>query len=1102
MTKPATAVQLMLAQQPMARMADGRELALNERDAALLALLAVAGPQPRARASEWLWPGAGEETARNRLRQRLFKLRRLCGHPVVEGQAMLVLAAAVRHDLADADTLLGALPLDQCPAFGDWLHAERQRRLLRRRESLARQIDALEAAGEFGAALPLAETLLELDALSEAAHRRLMRLHYLRGDRAAALLAFDRCAQVLKDEVGAAPSAATMQLLDSLQRVEPPTRLASRRQVPASVLRPPRMVGRQALRRRIVHELQGGAVVAVVGDAGMGKSRLLAELGLDLGPWVAAAARPGDAGVPFSSLARLLRELMRRAPASADAAPRRDIARLVPELGPLAPEGPQRHGLALEQAVQAWLAAAGPVVPGLVFDDLHFADEASLDMLQALAAPARTDSGMRWLLAMRPAEAGSRAHALLDALAEAGRLMVAPLEPLSVADLAELVDVLCLPGLHGALLGGPLHQQCGGNPLFALETIKQLLLNEPDAAGAGTTALPRPASVLALIERRLARLSTHALALARVAAVAGTDFSIHVAESVLAQPGLLLSDAWTELEQAHVLRDSAFAHDLVFEAVARGIPAPIARHTHAQVAAYLACHGGVAARVAGHWLQARRPTEALPWLKQAAHGAGQALRTKEQFDFLLQACEIEEQAGARQSAFETLLAAMLLEGKGGRSLDLGLSGRLEALADTPAQVARARFERMSQLMLMHRIEEASQAGRDALAVAETAGDSELVQRIRHGLGTALAFAGHHHEAIKMMLGAEAWVEAHAAQADRADFYNNLAVVLDNAGQPRQAQAYYQRNIAAERALGRWYSVAGTLANLALSRIYTGDVDAALLELQEAERLYTLYDSSEPASPFSAFPLSLCTRLKGRFQDAAGWAETALERSQAIGGPGLTAQARLKQIELWIDLGQFARAEHQLEELERTEDLPLSVRVNAWLARARAQRWRGERAGEALARAQALLPAGARPDLQHRILLEQSYAESPLQAMALTERMLDEARAIGHDGTVMAAWSRRAGALWAHDPALAAAAARRALALADRVDSAAQYRPELWLDAARALGAAGAAAEAQAALERARDWVRACVRSGQVAEPFVDSFLHRNPVNRDLLALAG
>jgi predicted ATPase len=202
--------------------------------------------------------------------------------------------------------------------------------------------------------------------------------------------------------------------------------------------------------------------------------------------------------------------------------------------------------LVFEQAVSALIDASRPQVDTMGFDDLHFADEASLDMLQAIIA-SHTQMDMRWVLALRPAEADSRAGALLDALAEAGRLANAVLEPLSVPELEELVDSLAVPGLSGAALGASLHQQSGGNPLFALETIKRLLIE--DVIGGHTAqaselvlkTLPRPASVLALIERRLGHLSAPALAVARVAAVASADFTIGLAQHVLEQPALLLS---------------------------------------------------------------------------------------------------------------------------------------------------------------------------------------------------------------------------------------------------------------------------------------------------------------------------------------------------------------------------------------------------------------------------------------------------------------------------------------------------------------------------------------------------------------------------------
>jgi hypothetical protein len=100
---------------------------------------------------------------------------------------------------------------------------------------------------------------------------------------------------------------------------------------------------------------------------------------------------------------------------------------------------------------------------------------------------------------------------------------------------------------------------------------------------------------------------------------------------------------------------------------------------------------------------------------------------------------------------------------------------------------------------------------------------------------------------------------------------------------------------------------------------------------------------------------------------------------------------------------------------------------------------------------------------------------------------------------MAAYARRAGCLWRHDPALALEAAQRALELAASFDSRDLYRPELYLNAAHAMRAAGLEDEARQQLALARAWIMNCVTSGQVPEPFVDSFLHRNPINRDILS---
>jgi DNA-binding SARP family transcriptional activator len=210
-------MHLELADVAPATRPDGSSSALAPRDAALLAWLALEGPTPRSRLAELLWPFSDPMAARNTLRQRLFHLKRYCGE-LVTGTAALRLADGVEHDLADAEGVLGELQFPDAPALDAWLRGQRERRVNSVRRDLERQVRALEDAGELAAALPVAQALLRLDPLSEAAHRHVMRLHYLRGDRAAALIAFDDCERTLKDEVGTLPSGDTMALLHTIEQ--------------------------------------------------------------------------------------------------------------------------------------------------------------------------------------------------------------------------------------------------------------------------------------------------------------------------------------------------------------------------------------------------------------------------------------------------------------------------------------------------------------------------------------------------------------------------------------------------------------------------------------------------------------------------------------------------------------------------------------------------------------------------------------------------------------------------------------------------------------------------------------------------------------------
>ena len=99
-SRPAVAgVRVCLLGQPRLAWDDGRSKPLERRDAALLALLALDGAVPRARAAALVWPNGDAERARNNLRQRLFRLRHAAERDLIVAGDMLRLADGIEHDL-------------------------------------------------------------------------------------------------------------------------------------------------------------------------------------------------------------------------------------------------------------------------------------------------------------------------------------------------------------------------------------------------------------------------------------------------------------------------------------------------------------------------------------------------------------------------------------------------------------------------------------------------------------------------------------------------------------------------------------------------------------------------------------------------------------------------------------------------------------------------------------------------------------------------------------------------------------------------------------------------------------------------------------------
>lgn len=1099
MHKPP-AQPLQLATTPRFIGADGRGVALAARDAALLAWLALEGPTPRARLAQLLWPDSDGDAARNALRQRLFHLRKAHGVDLIVGSSTLALAEGLRHDLEEADTVLG----DAAPAaggeFAAWLEQQRARRCGRLRQSLVELAQMAEEAHDWGDALSHARELLALEPLSEDAHRRVIRLHYLSGDRAAALLAFDRCERVLKDEVGARPSGETVALLRTIDEAGGATNaLEVRGAMPAAILRPPRLIGRERELAELRQGWDAGQVLAVIGEAGIGKSRVLHAFAQQCGAVVGSAARPGDAGVPFATLARLLRTVAGETAArSLDADSQHAISRVLPEWTAAAPR-PAGEGqrLALLRAVRELLATRAELA-GVYLDDLHFADAASIDLLRSLA----DDGAQRWLLAYRPVEAGSPLVALHDGLVEQARLLPLNLAPLSQAALAELVDSLALPGIDGPTLAPGLLLRTGGNPLFVLETLKQAWVER--TLGQLAASMPRPISVLRLIERRLTQLSPGALALARCAAVAGQAFSAPLAAGVLQVHALALADAWAELERAQVMRDQHFAHDLYYDAALASVPGPIARHLHAEVATQLEKAGpreAAPATLAQHWLAAEQPERAAPYLEQAARAAQEALDPALAASFLTQLAQARQATGAGAAAFAAALDAVTA------LRTLGSGTALEAAIDRLAGMARTPHERAAAHEargVMHHMRGEPAAAADAVArgLSELGADESTSARIKllnlHGI--VLRRARRLIESQAALEQALELARVSPAGLDAADLpavLNNLALVLQERDQHLAASGLLQESAGLQSdALIR----ARVLNNLGTSLEERGQVALAYEQRLAAARLCAAAQTEGTADLMLAVSLGASARNLARFRDAI----THLAQAELIAAkvPHWRVEDLHRQyVSLWLELGRINHARQALEAAERAAGAALETAGQIALSRARFMVATGEDALALIEAAEQTLRGSAEHRMLRRLLILKAQILPGAQAAQQMRALIESPALQDNAGAAIPAHVRLAQALLKVDqPAPALRHAQRA---ADALDVALPLDmscAEVWLTLTRALQAAGDVPAAAAAAARGKRWLEQ-IAAQHIDEPYRRGYLERNPVNRDLLALA-
>jgi DNA-binding CsgD family transcriptional regulator/tetratricopeptide (TPR) repeat protein len=409
------------------------------------------------------------------------------------------------------------------------------------------------------------------------------------------------------------------------------------------VTAPVAFVGRENELSRLLEALSGETrLVLVVGDAGVGKTRLAGEVMTRASAAGVVMARgeclPLADTLPLLPVASALGELARleggglleRALGDASEYVRGEVGRLLPGFGPRGEPEPagREEGWRRERLFSAVAellgAAAGGAASGvgLVIEDVHWADSATLDLLTFLTRAGRRDA-VTVIATCRSDEVPVAAQ-VADWLAQmraAAGVEEIRLGPLSRPEVTRLI---------AALAGGPAPRQvvdevyarAEGNPFFTDQMVAAGL-----PGGEGVPAA-LPVRLAELLTARAGRCAGDARAVLAGLAVAGRPLSEDLLGVVTGLNVETVRDGLRELSAARLLAEGAGQthrprHALLAEAVAGGLLPGERAALHERTARALTAAGdpALAAEVAGHWQAAGNLAEELPARVAAAEAA-------------------------------------------------------------------------------------------------------------------------------------------------------------------------------------------------------------------------------------------------------------------------------------------------------------------------------------------------------------------------------------------------------------------------------------------------------------------------------------------------
>ena len=875
---------------------DGQPVVVDTRKAtALLAYLAVSGePHRRDALAGLLWPDADGARAAGALRRTLSAIRTAVGAErlAADRASVGLVRDGLSVDVATADDLLASIATHghptatPCPAclepllevtalhrgpflegfalrdsaaFDDWQFFTGEEMTRQLAGTLERLVAGLVAAGRVGDAIPAARRRLALDPLHEPAHRELIRLYAWNDEHSAALRQYRECVRVLDQELGVAPLQETTAVYEGVleHRLQPPVVPPPPPAPPAARAGPPMpqsspFVGRDDSRADLLATIEergdDGTVVVVEGEAGIGKTRLVAEVLEHLAgqgrSTLVARAYPGEAGLAYGVMVEALgAALEQRGDAWVDALPAEvaaEVSRLLPDLTSRRrdiPTPPSLEGLGartrfVDALGRALAAAVDGERPGiLVVEDLQWADDASAEVLAHLAR--RVGGRSLVLILTWRSELIDRGHALQRLAADLRRddllapVLLERLEPAAVG------EALAAFGLTDTALCERVNAQTEGLPLLVVEYARALLDDSTALDG------PLPGGARDVLLGRLDVGSEAAAQILTTAAVIGRSFDLDVVTEASGRTDEEVAGAVDELLARRLVAEIAeagagpghgaydFTHAQLRRLAYDNATLARRRLLHRRVAAALEnrarrrADDATAGVIAGHWAAAGDDAAAAAWEARAGAYAASLLATAEAINHFRTALALGHPSVS--AIYERLGDLETLEGRYTEAV-----ASYESAAATSEVAAAARLEHKLGVVLLRsgRLELAERHLERAFAAAGS-GPSALRGRIIADRGLNAYRRGDVERATALAEEAATEAADAADPANLAQAANLLGLLARARGDLQAAREHLHASLDLARQLDDAAAETSALNNLALAVSASGDTAEAL-----------------------------------------------------------------------------------------------------------------------------------------------------------------------------------------------------------------------------------------------------------------------------------